>query len=140
MAGKDFSYETLEEVLESMPSPGRPKRTAIHGDTRDNARYVFGYYAHGGFGGICRKSFELPTLVEYLNKFLMVQVHDDLGVAGKWNAINVLRNAPTKIHTDNNNYANTVNYSLSTGPYVGGELWIQQPGGGVWKEGKGGTA
>eukprot|EP00439_Symbiodinium_sp_Y106_P045755 s2167_g5.t2 len=121
-----------------MPSPGRPKRTAIHGDTRDNARYVFGYYAHGGFGGICRKSFELPTLVEYLNKFLMVQVHDDLGVAGKWNAINVLRNAPTKVHTDNNNYANTVNYSLSTGPYVGGELWIQQPGGGVWKEGKGG--
>ncbi|CAE7658216.1 RE1 [Symbiodinium sp. CCMP2456] len=134
---EDYIYETLEEVMEMIPQPTRTKHRSVHGDAEPKARHVFGYYAHGGFGGICRRSFEYPNLVRYLNAFLQSQVGDDLKETGEWNAISVLENIPSSVHTDNNNYPGTYNYAVSTGAYVGGELWVQRAGGGVWKRGKG---
>ncbi|CAE7353514.1 RE1 [Symbiodinium sp. KB8] len=135
----DFTYETLEEIMGLIPLSARAKKRQMHGTAEPRARHVFGYYAYGTFGGICRRTFEYPNLVIYLNKFLEQQVHKDLGELGRWNAISVLENVPASIHTDNNNYPNTYNYAVSTGAYVGGELWVQCPGGGVWKCGKGGS-
>ncbi|CAE7216060.1 GIP, partial [Symbiodinium sp. CCMP2456] len=134
---EDYTYETLEEVMEMIPQPTHSKHRRVHGGAEPRARHVFGYYAHGGFGGICRRSFEYPNLVRYLNTFLRSQVRDDLKEAGEWNAISVLENVPSSVHTDNNNYPGTYNYAVSTGAYVGGELWVQRAGGGVWKRGKG---
>ena len=139
LAHDDFTYETLEEIMELIPLSARAKKRQMHGAAEPRARHVFGYYAYGNFGGICRRTFEYPNLVCYLNKFMEQQVDKDLGEAGRWNAISVLENVPASIHTDNNNYPNTYNYAVSTGAYVGGELWVQCPGGGMWKCGKGGS-
>ena len=136
--GDDYTYKTLEEVMELIPTSSKTKRRQMHGTAEPRARHIFVYYAYGSFGGICRRTFEYPNLVRYLNKFLQAQVQTDLHRDGQWNAISVLENIPATVHTDNNNYPNTANYSTSTGAYVGGELWVQCPGGGVWRTGKGG--
>ena len=134
---KDFTYETLEEILEMMPTRKERPRKMHAGEDAKN-RHVFGYYVYGKFGGICRRTFRYPYLMKYLNEFLGVQVEDDLKEKGQWNAITILRDVPVNVHTDNNNLPHTKNYSVATGAYVGGKVWVQSPGGGVWRDGKGG--
>ncbi|OLQ15724.1 Copia protein [Symbiodinium microadriaticum] len=136
----DYSFETADSILKHYEiTNSAKKRPGIHGESQ-GGRIALGYYAYGNFKGICTKSVRRPHLTKYLNNFLLEHV-GGTGKEGRptfWSSITVLRDCPAAMHTDKNNMRDTPNYVVSFGHGRGGGLWIEQPGGGVWRRARNG--
>ena len=136
----DYSFETVSYILKHYEiTNSTKKRPGIHGDSQ-GGRIALGYYAYGNFKGICTKSVRWPHLTKYLNNFLLEHVGGpcEKGRPTFWSSITVLRDCPAAMRTDKNNMRDTPNYVISFGQGRGGGLWVEQPGGGVWRRARNG--
>ena len=140
---EDFRTETLLAILEkynfSDLHGGQRPRVLTHGREPVD-RGAFGYFAHGAFKGITRKTLKWPLLLRYVNAFLGDDwEHGDGRRADRdrrsWTSLSISHNVPSEMHTDKNNLKGSRNYTLCVGEYEGGGLWLEQPGGGVWRRG-----
>ncbi|CAE7239520.1 RE1 [Symbiodinium natans] len=135
---EDFRTETLLAILEkynfSDLHGGQRPRVLTHG------REPVDRGAHGAFKGITRKTLKWPLLLRYVNAFLGDDwEHGDGRRADRdrrsWTSLSISHNVPSEMHTDKNNLKGSRNYTLCVGEYEGGGLWLEQPGGGVWRRG-----
>ena len=106
-------------------------------DNDEGGRCNLGCYAYGTFKGISRKTSQWPNLTRYLNAFLADHVGEAQSRA-TWTSLALLSNCPTAVHTDKNNLKGSHNFLVSFGIGNGGGVWVQEPGGGVWRRGKDG--
>ncbi|CAE7487299.1 RE1 [Symbiodinium sp. CCMP2592] len=129
----DYSDATLQKILgKSELRDTYERRQRLHGNGPVE-RYVFGYYSHGPYHGVCKRTLEHPNLVKYINNF----IHDRWGAISDrgptWSSFGILHNAKCEIHADRNNLAGSHNFCYGFGNYVGGGLWIAEPQGGQWR-------
>ena len=135
LQAQDFSFETAGTILKRYEIHTHvKKRPEIHKEN-PGGRIALGYYAYGNFKGICTRTVRWPQLTKYLNRFLYEYVGSsvDNGRPTFWSSITVLKDCPAAMHTDKNNLRGSPNYVISFGAGRGGGLWVERPGGGVWR-------
>ncbi|CAE7223309.1 unnamed protein product [Symbiodinium sp. KB8] len=128
MEESDYSPASCLRLLRETKWPRqRIKRASMKGS---EAYQVLGQYSYGKFAGITLATYRLPHTLRYLNHFMTMR-----GALGPRSSLVVSRNASVNPHKDSNNIGQ--NYSIALGPFKGGELWEEDPGGQVMKEIKG---
>ncbi|CAE7247031.1 GIP, partial [Symbiodinium sp. CCMP2456] len=145
----DFSYKTLQDVLESADlKPRRNDRgEALQTDKQSektHSYFTFGMFTHGGVQGVTKLTLERPHLCRYLNQF----GNEKIGKGGTWTSLTVSKNVNAGVHRDHNNLKGTANHTCSFGQTAGGNVWLEdrdvQEGdtkmtGLVWRRGAGGA-
>ena len=130
-----LQVDDLERVLQAQRlPPARGTHDSAH-PTGPSQRHVLGYYACGGFHGICRGTAKHPWLCRFLNAFFQEQALRQNLDAGKWSSFSILYNGNTEVHTDKNNLRGSYNRIIRCGDYVNGQLWIGHPDGDTWRRG-----
>ncbi|CAE7822217.1 GIP [Symbiodinium sp. CCMP2456] len=132
----DFSGTTFQEILSLYDLAGKhQRRQGIHGLPEDGGRATFGYYAYGTFKGITKRTLQWPHLTAYLNGVISEYVGGDDPEQREpmWSSIALLHNCPAAMHTDKNNVKGSHNFVVSFGQGEGGDMWVQESGGGVWR-------
>ncbi|CAE7025469.1 GIP, partial [Symbiodinium sp. CCMP2456] len=111
------------------------RRQGIHGLPEDGGRATFGYYAYGTFKGITKRTLQWPHLTAYLNRVITEYVGGDGPEQREptWSSIALLHNCPAAMHTDKNNVKGSHNFVVSFGQGEGGDMWVQESGGGAWR-------
>ncbi len=131
---RQFTSDKVEHILDLYNLDGtRGKRQGIHHG--QGQRATFGYYAYGNFRGVSRRTSQWPHLVRYVNAHLAQKWTDDNGEVRSptWTSISVSRNLPSAIHADKNNLRGSKNYIMTFGEHTGGQIFVEQPGGGIWR-------
>ena len=90
---------------------------------------------------MCKRTTERPELIKYLNAVLHQGRADGEGPETRrtWSSVGILINNPVGIHSDKNNLRGSRNYVTNVGNFRGGQLWYEQPDGGVWRTDRNGT-
>ena len=115
-----FDLESLEAVLLAVSDK-------IYQTTSDHVRwgshgrkaFVIGAYSHGNFGGITRRTQQMPELTKYANAVLRRHLPQ-----ATWTSIMISFNCPAMPHRDSHNHKGSTNYLLGLGPYSQGGLWV----------------
>ena len=74
LKSKDFTYDALEELLQSMFAAGKRTFRAMQQRDKRSQHLVFGAFAHGPFCGVMNRTLLYPTCVKYINQFLAKQL------------------------------------------------------------------
>ncbi|CAE7214247.1 GIP [Symbiodinium natans] len=134
---ENFSYGMLEDVLNKYDLAGkRLRRERVHGSgaNRSMSRTILGHYNYATNRGITRNSLKYPNLVRYLNAF----IHDKWGALSdrplSWSSLALLHNVSSSMHVDAHNLPGSENGVVSVGNHVQGGLWVEESGGGVWRQ------
>ena len=131
---RDFDPATIEKILDfyHLPGSGQSRREVHAGEGN---RVIFGYYAYGNFHGVSRRTTRWPDLVRYLNGILSERWTDSGGEeqAPTWTSISLSKDMPSGLHTDKNNLRGSSSFMMTFGDHQGGDLFIEQPGGGTWR-------
>ena len=129
----DYCPETIAAILTKYEFPDQGKRRqGIHG-LGGGTRCTLGYYAHGKFHGICKKTLRWPELVQYLNGYLKQFDSEPHDRRPSWTSLSIVHNLPCSMHVDRNNLKGSRNYTSCVGKFSGGQLWVEAPGGGLWR-------
>ena len=129
---RQFTPDKFEHLFDLYNFDGtRGKRQGIHHG--QGQRATFGYYAYGNFRGVTRRTSQWPHLVRYANAYLAQRWLDDSGEvrSPRWTSMSVSRNLPSAIHADKNNLQGSKNYVMTFSDHTGGEVFVEQPGGGT---------
>ena len=119
---EDFSYESLEQLVELLPNMRIDKQRDINRPKKDHVRGIMaGLWTHGGFHGLSRASHQYAHTVQYINRFMARQVDHH------WTSFVVLKNVRTNLHRDVHNARGSLTASVSFGSFEGGMLWVADP-------------
>ena len=119
---EDFSYESLEQLVELLPHMRIDKQRDINRPKKDHVKGIMaGLWTHGGFHGVSRASHQYALTVQYINRFMARQVDHH------WTSFVVLKNVRTNLHRDVHNARGSLSASVSFGSFEGGMLWVADP-------------
>ena len=117
---KDFSFASMQKIVREVCEQARGSRKRqIAGECA--ATLALGAYAHGGFYGIIKKTYEHSYVVRYINACMKFH-----GAQGSWTAFSCSYNSRVVVHRDQHNLAHSKSQTLSIGDYTGGRLWLEE--------------
>ena len=116
---KDFSFASMQKVVREVCEQAKSSRKRqVAGEFA--ATLALGAYAHGGFYGIIKKTYEHSYVVRYINACMKFH-----GAQGSWTALSCSYNSRVLVHRDQHNLAHSKSQTLSFGDYTGGRLWLE---------------
>ncbi|CAE7437016.1 RE1 [Symbiodinium sp. CCMP2592] len=121
LTDQDFSFVSLEQLLQSMPQLVKTGRQSV----MQGSYASFGLYAHGNHYGVTKWAKELPRFTEYVNQVIKYQCRCQGWQAPTWTTFAIGQNAGSALHKDNHNCPHTKNYIFALGKHQGGGLWTE---------------
>ncbi|CAE7188254.1 unnamed protein product [Symbiodinium sp. KB8] len=117
-----YDYPSVEELVSRLPV-GKPSamRGLLRQTEAKSGVVTFGLYAHGAMKGITTSSNEMPTVCQYLNKWVATVVPESF----RWTSLSVGVQTSALPHVDAHNEASSHNMSVTVGQFSKGELWLQ---------------
>ena len=137
----DFNNEVLLDLVRLLPIRVSKRHRDINGGGQPaNEAWVAGFYAHGGWTGVTRRTTRYPQVVRFLNAFMRHHVGDE---GESWTSLTLMKNVSTDIHVDCHNQKESSSTTLNFGEFSGGQLWIADDSvdatACVWKKDKDGN-
>ena len=116
---KDFSFASMQKIVgEICEQAKNARKRQIAGE--HSATLSLGAYAHGGFYGVIKKTYQHPYVTRYINACLTFH-----GASGSWTAFARSFNSRVLVHRDQHNLAHSKKQTISFGEYAGGRLWLE---------------
>ena len=125
---KDFTYATLQDLVELLPEDkSKRERKAVEKDREKDEMnkdglaekcLLGGYWTRGAMGGITNASSDLPWTCRYINMWGRSRM------SGSWTSFYLALNKSHAVHTDHHNLRGTMNATTTFGNFAGGSLWV----------------
>ena len=125
LKSKEFTYDAVEKLLQSMFKEGKSTFRAMQQRTKRSKHLVFGAFAHGPFCGITNRTALYPNCVKYINQFLGKQLPKTM----TWSTFAISHQVRAAPHMDVRNLAGSSNCAFSLGQTKGGGLYVEDEGG-----------
>ena len=123
----DFSSSTCLQVLaQSFVEPLEARRPGVLADSRGANYFVLGAYKCLPRIGVTNLTRQHLSTASFINSFLMQRFP-----GATWSAFVMTHNEASALHVDTCNVPGSKNFAVGLGSYVGGELFIEAPGGSV---------
>ncbi|CAE7222193.1 unnamed protein product [Symbiodinium sp. CCMP2456] len=118
---KDYSHDSCQQLLEVVDMKP-PDRRCLAYRRPHSGSLTLGYYSHGNHMGVTRATHAHGHLTKYLNKYL--QSH---GARGPISSLFIARNTTSSLHRDVHNSKGSLNWHVTFGDHVVGDLWVELP-------------
>ncbi|CAE7854324.1 GIP, partial [Symbiodinium necroappetens] len=120
-AAKDYSYQTMENVLMEVHRNLQPlaSNNRRWGNS-DTTRLLLGGYSHGAFAGLTKNTQRHQELTHYINDYLAHHAPHHA-----WTSLMISFNCGTTVHQDHHNLTGSQNVLHCLGNFEHGGLWLQ---------------
>ncbi|CAE7765834.1 GIP [Symbiodinium sp. KB8] len=117
---RDFGHESCHQLLQVVQLR-KPSRQCLSADRPGAGSLTLGYFSHGRQLGFTKDTIYHKYLARYLGRYLRFH-----GMIGDISSIFISNNVHSMYHTDRHNSRGSLNWQISFGQYVGGDLWVER--------------
>ncbi|CAE7944524.1 luxQ, partial [Symbiodinium sp. KB8] len=117
---RDFEHESCHQLLQVVQLR-KPSRQCLSADRPGAGSLTLGYFSHGRQLGFTKDTIYHKHLARYLGRYLRFH-----GMIGDISSIFISNNVHSMYHTDRHNSRGSLNWQISFGQYVGGDLWVER--------------
>ena len=117
---RDFEHDSCHQLLQVVQLR-KPSRQCISAGRPGAGSLTLGYFSHGRQLGFTRDTVRHKHLARYLGRYLRFH-----GMIGDISSIFISSNVHSMYHTDRHNSRGSLNWQVSFGQHVGGDLWVER--------------
>ena len=117
---RDFEHDSCHQLLEVV-SLRKPSRQCLSSTRPGSGTLTLGYFSHGRQLGFTKDTWRHQHLARYLAKYLRFH-----GMQGDISSVFIACNVHSMYHKDRHNSRGSLNWQISHGDYVGGDLWVER--------------